>query len=131
MLARGMLLTSAVVGCCNSGHDIAASFYEQGAETVTMVQRSHTYVVSSEHGLPAWLNGYYEENGPPTEDADIMFTSLPVNVVEQYHIESTKGVYVRRCLSIVAESGRRRTRRRSTASRRPASRSTATRAACS
>jgi len=80
-----------VVGCCNSGHDIAAGFYEYGAET-TMVQRSHTYVVSSEHGLPGWLNGFYEENGPHVDDADIMFTSLPINLVEAFHIESTKKI---------------------------------------
>ena len=35
-----------VVGCCNSGHDIAQDFYEHGAR-VTIVQRSSTYVMSS------------------------------------------------------------------------------------
>jgi len=80
-----------VVGCCNSGHDIAADFYEKGVDT-TMVQRSSTYVVSSEHGLPGWLNGFYQEGGPAIDDADILFTSLPVHMVEEFHIEATKKI---------------------------------------
>lgn len=80
-----------VVGCCNSGHDIAAEFYEHGADT-TIVQRSSTYVVSSKHGLPAWLNGFYQEGGPPIDDADLLFTSLPIELVGEFHLESTKKV---------------------------------------
>jgi len=80
-----------VVGCCNSGHDIAADLYEHGVDT-TMVQRSSTYVVSSEHGLPGWLNGFYQEGGPAIDDADILFTSLPIKLVEAFHIESTKKI---------------------------------------
>jgi len=80
-----------VVGCCNSGHDIAADFYENGVDT-TIVQRSSTYVVSSEHGLPGWLNGFYQEGGPAIDDADVLFTSLPITLVEQFHIESTKKI---------------------------------------
>ena len=80
-----------VVGCCNSGHDIAAEFYEHGADT-TIIQRSSTYVVSSKHGLPAWLNGFYQEGGPPVDDADILFTSLPTELVGEFHLESTKKV---------------------------------------
>ncbi|KAK4051477.1 hypothetical protein OIO90_004691 [Microbotryomycetes sp. JL221] len=80
-----------VVGCCNSGHDIAQDFYEHGID-VTIVQRSHTYVMSSEHGIPGLLNGYYEENGPPLENADMMLQSLPVDLLEEYHIEATKRI---------------------------------------
>ncbi|KAL7008598.1 hypothetical protein EMMF5_001860 [Cystobasidiomycetes sp. EMM_F5] len=80
-----------VVGCCNSGHDIAAQFYEYGADT-TIVQRSSTYVVSSKHGLPAWLNGFYQEGGPPIDDADILFTSLPTELVAEFHKISTAKV---------------------------------------
>lgn len=65
-----------VVGCCNSGHDIAHDFYEQGAET-TIVQRSSTYIMSSEHGLRILFEGLYEENGPPVDDADLIFHSIP------------------------------------------------------
>ncbi|MCJ1228592.1 hypothetical protein MMC12_005253 [Toensbergia leucococca] len=45
-----------VVGCCNSGHDIAQDFYEHGYD-VTMVQRSSTYVMSSKEGLDVLLGG--------------------------------------------------------------------------
>lgn len=51
-----------VVGCCNSGHDIAQDFYENGYD-VTLVQRSSTYVMSSEAGLQVLLGGLYEEGG--------------------------------------------------------------------
>ena len=51
-----------VVGCCNSGHDIAQDFYENGYDT-TIVQRSSTYVMSSEHGLEGLLGGLYAESG--------------------------------------------------------------------
>ncbi|GAA5955765.1 hypothetical protein JCM3765_001845 [Sporobolomyces pararoseus] len=82
-----------VVGCCNSGHDIAADFCESGLDT-TMVQRSHTYFMSSKHGIPGLLKGVYEEGGPPTDDADIMLTSLPINVLEQFHVQATKDIAV-------------------------------------
>lgn len=72
-------------------HLQAAEFYEHGADT-TIVQRSSTYVVSSKHGLPAWLNGFYQEGGPPVDDADILFTSLPTELVGEFHLESTKKV---------------------------------------
>lgn len=48
---------------------VAEDFWEQGAD-VTMVQRSSTYVASSKHGVPAWLDGFYEENGPSVDDAE-------------------------------------------------------------
>ncbi|GAA5931049.1 flavin-containing monooxygenase [Sporobolomyces koalae] len=82
-----------VVGCCNSGHDISADFCESGLE-VTMVQRSHTYFMSSEHGIPGLLKGVYEEGGPPLDDADIMLTSLPINVLAEFHVEATKQIAI-------------------------------------
>lgn len=51
-----------IVGCCNSAHDIAQDFYEQGAE-VTMVQRSSTLVISSEHGMDVMLSSEFYEGG--------------------------------------------------------------------
>lgn len=69
-------MNAVVVGCCNSGHDIAHDFYEQGANT-TIVQRSSTYIMSSENGLRILFEGLYEENGPSVEDADILFHSIP------------------------------------------------------
>ncbi|OZJ03213.1 hypothetical protein BZG36_04538 [Bifiguratus adelaidae] len=71
-----------VVGCCNSGHDLAQDFYEQGAD-VTIVQRSSTYVMSTKQGLPILNKGTYEEGGPPTEVADLMFHSVPNHLQAQ------------------------------------------------
>lgn len=73
-----------VVGCGNSGHDIAQDFHEQGAD-VTMVQRSSTYVMSSEKGIPVFFAGLYEEGGPPTEDADLMFAAFPFPLIGTLH----------------------------------------------
>lgn len=51
-----------VVGCCNSGHDIAQDFYENGYDII-LVQRSSTYVMSSNQGLDVLLGGLYDETG--------------------------------------------------------------------
>jgi cation diffusion facilitator CzcD-associated flavoprotein CzcO len=77
-----------VVGSGNSGHDIAQDFYEYGAD-VTLVQRSGTYVMSSENGIAVLFAGLYEE-GPLVEDADLMLSSFPFPVVGQLHVGATK-----------------------------------------
>jgi cation diffusion facilitator CzcD-associated flavoprotein CzcO len=80
-----------VVGCCNSGHDIAQDFYENGYD-VTIVQRSSTYVMSSKAGLDVLLGGLYDQNGPPTEDADLTFMAIPNAVLKRNHIDATKEI---------------------------------------
>jgi hypothetical protein len=80
-----------VVGCCNSGHDIAQDFYENGYD-VTLVQRSSTYVMSSKAGLDVLLGGLYEEGGPPLEDADLTFMSIPNAIMKRVHVDATKEV---------------------------------------
>lgn len=70
-----------VVGSCNSSHDICQDFYEKGYH-VTMVQRSSTCVISSEAILKIGLAGLYEENGPPVEDADTIFWSIPATIMK-------------------------------------------------
>jgi putative flavoprotein involved in K+ transport len=80
-----------VVGCCNSGHDIAQDFYERGAR-VTMVQRSSTYVMSSENGIKVLFAGVYEEGGPPVEDADLIFASIPYPLLADMHRDATKTI---------------------------------------
>ena len=80
-----------VVGCCNSGHDIAQDFYEHGYD-VTIVQRSSTYVMSSKEGLDVLLAGLYEEGGPPTEDADLLFMSIPNAMLKRMHVDATKEI---------------------------------------
>lgn len=65
-----------VIGACNSGHDIAQDFHEQGAD-VTLVQRSATYVMSQVHGIPTIFGSLYYEGGPPLEDADLLNAGYP------------------------------------------------------
>jgi cation diffusion facilitator CzcD-associated flavoprotein CzcO len=77
-----------VVGSGVSGHDIAQDLHTTGAH-VTLVQRSSTYVVSSEHGISALFGGLYAQDGPPTEDADLLFASLPYNLLAQIHVGLT------------------------------------------
>lgn len=85
-----------------------ASFAEQGADT-TMVQRSSTFVVyvhphppsfspsnnpprTSESILKFGLEPLYMENGPSTEDADLLFASVPnkLNEAGRVLISATK-----------------------------------------
>ena len=80
-----------VVGCCNSGHDIAQDFYEHGYE-VTIVQRSSTYVMSSEAGIDVLLGGLYAEGGPSTDDADVIFMSIPNAMLKRLHVDATKEI---------------------------------------
>ena len=51
-----------VVGCCNSGHDIAREYLEHRYD-VTMVQRSSTFVVTVESVVDVALSGLYCEDG--------------------------------------------------------------------
>lgn len=69
-----------VIGCCNSGHDIAQDFYEQGAKPI-IIQRSTTCVINSEVGLKVNTRGLYEEGGPKTETADLIFQSMPIKLL--------------------------------------------------
>ncbi|KAL9004760.1 MAG: hypothetical protein Q9188_002444 [Gyalolechia gomerana] len=88
MVPEGQRKRAIVVGCCNSGHDIAQDFYEHGYD-VTIVQRSSTYVMSSKNGLDVLLGGLYEECGPETEDADLLFMSIPNAMLKRMHQDAT------------------------------------------
>jgi cation diffusion facilitator CzcD-associated flavoprotein CzcO len=77
-----------VVGCCNSGHDISQDFFEKGYD-VTMVQRSSTCVITSKSILNIGLKGLYDETGPPVEDADVAFWSIPSPVLKNIHKDVT------------------------------------------
>ena len=76
-----------IIGTGNSGHDIAQDLHSAGARA-TLVQRSPTMIVNIEPSaqLPYAL---YEE-GPPTEDCDLITTSMPLSLVRQGHIAITK-----------------------------------------
>ena len=51
-----------VVGCCNSGHDIAQDYHEHGYD-ITMVQRSSTLVATSQSLIDVEMQGVYSEDG--------------------------------------------------------------------
>ncbi|KAJ4368433.1 hypothetical protein N0V83_006790 [Neocucurbitaria cava] len=78
-----------VVGCCNSGHDIAQDFYEKGYD-ITIVQRSTTCVISSTAICDIGLKGLYDEDAPPTEDADMFLWSIPSELFKKQQIKVTK-----------------------------------------
>jgi putative flavoprotein involved in K+ transport len=83
-----------VVGACNSGHDIAQDLYEAGAD-VTMVQRSSTYIMSQEHGIPAIFGANFREDGPPTEYADLLASAFPWPLVLEAAVELTKDTAIK------------------------------------
>jgi len=80
-----------VVGCCNSGHDIAQSYFENGYD-VTLTQRSGTYVMGSDNGMDVLMKGVYDEDGPALEDADVMFMSNPIAVFKRYQIGAAEEI---------------------------------------
>lgn len=73
-----------VIGSGNSGHDICAALWEEGAD-VTMVQRSSTLVARSETLMDVVLGGTYSEAavqaGVTTHKADMMGASLPYKLL--------------------------------------------------
>ena len=86
---RGKGKKAVVVGSCNSGHDIAQDYYENGYE-VTMMQRSSTCVISSKSITNIGLKALFSEEGPPVEDADLALWSLPGEVFKAQQIKVTK-----------------------------------------
>jgi hypothetical protein len=85
--SQGQNKRAIVVGCCNTGHDIAQDLYENGY-SVTVIQRSSTTVVSAET-FRGNISPLYGEDGPPTEDADILFHSIPNAVLKRMNIDLT------------------------------------------
>ncbi|RYP27850.1 hypothetical protein DL767_007498 [Monosporascus sp. MG133] len=77
-----------VIGSCNSALDIVQDFYENGYD-VTIIQRSTTAVMSSK-AVMGLLGGLYSENGPPTEDADLLGWSVPSEVAKAQHIDANE-----------------------------------------
>ncbi|KAJ5388068.1 flavin-binding protein [Penicillium cosmopolitanum] len=80
-----------VVGTGNSGHDISENFCQNGAE-VTMLQRSGTYVLTLDKGVFILHEGMHCENGPPTEQSDIVGESLPFPVQFALNIDMTQRI---------------------------------------
>jgi cation diffusion facilitator CzcD-associated flavoprotein CzcO len=95
-----------VVGCCNSGHDIAQDFYEKGYD-ITIVQRSTTCVISSESICEIGLKGLYDEDAPPTADADLFLWSIPSELfkIQQIKVTAKQGEADRKLLDGLAAAG--------------------------
>ncbi|WP_216892303.1 flavin-containing monooxygenase [Nocardia alni] len=66
-----------VVGAGSSAHDIAQDAYENEASSVTMVQRSPTYLFSQRNGVPMQFGRYYSHDHLPIEDADLLASVNP------------------------------------------------------
>ncbi|RAL16074.1 flavin-containing monooxygenase [Aspergillus homomorphus CBS 101889] len=88
-LARPQAKKAVVVGACNSGHDIAQDYYEKGYD-VTIVQRSSTCVISSASITDIGLKGLFDEDSPPTEDAELYLWSLPWEVLKAQQVKITR-----------------------------------------
>lgn len=71
-----------VIGTGNSAHDIAQDLWSSGAE-VTMVQRSPTLVTNIEPS--AQLAYALYDEGPPTEDCDLIATAMPTPLARKSH----------------------------------------------
>jgi cation diffusion facilitator CzcD-associated flavoprotein CzcO len=67
-----------VIGTGNSGHDVAQDLYENGAEAVTIVQRSATCVVSL---VPSGTLVYALYSEGPVDDMDLITASIPYPVL--------------------------------------------------
>ena len=76
-----------MIGTGNSGHDIAQDLHSSGA-SVTLVQRSPTLIVNVEPS--AQLAYALYDEGPPTEDCDLIATSMPFSLVRKSHILLTE-----------------------------------------
>ena len=76
-----------VIGTGNSGHDIAQDLCSSRAQ-VTLVQRSPTLVVNIEPS--AQLAYALYDEGPPTEDCDLIATSMPFALARKSHIALTE-----------------------------------------
>jgi len=86
--AHGESKRAIVVGACNSAHDIAQNYYENGY-SVTMIQRSSTFVISSQANVNS-LAPLYGQDSPATEDSDILMLGIPNPVIKRMNIDSTK-----------------------------------------
>ncbi|KAJ3520841.1 hypothetical protein NM688_g9105 [Phlebia brevispora] len=70
-----------IIGACNSAHDIASDYVEHGVD-VTIFQRSSTFVMSVKEAIPRLLKPLYWQGGPPTEEADRLFASMPIRFMK-------------------------------------------------
>lgn len=95
-----------VVGSNNSGQDLSVNLVEHNWD-VTQVQRSETYVMSTDSVEKILLAGLYSEDGPPTEDADLIFNSVPnyVHVPHQKKVAEQIAEFDRDMLAGLRKAG--------------------------
>jgi cation diffusion facilitator CzcD-associated flavoprotein CzcO len=75
-----------VIGTGNSGHDIAQDLHSNGV-AVTLVQRSPTLIVNVEPS--AQLAYALYDEGPSTEDCDLLATAMPLALARKSHAALT------------------------------------------
>ena len=71
-----------VVGAGNSSVDICQDLVFRGAQSVTMLQRSTTAVVSDKYLAATFGNAFPE--GKPTYYSDLSFAVLPIGLLEEF-----------------------------------------------
>jgi hypothetical protein len=76
-----------VLGCGNSGHDIAQDLYASGAN-VTMIQRGPSLIVSIEPSAQIPYMLYDEDRS--TDECDFITTSMPMPLTKKAHRQFTK-----------------------------------------
>lgn len=81
-----------VIGSNNSAHDICEDLWENGAAEVTMVQRTSTHVLRSETMLADLLSSYCEGSKYSTDDADLLFASVPYKILHKAEIPVYKRI---------------------------------------
>jgi cation diffusion facilitator CzcD-associated flavoprotein CzcO len=79
-----------VIGTGSSAHDIAQDYCHAGAE-VTLLQRSSTCVISIKPGA-SLVYGLYREDGPATEDCDLVVAASPIPLLAELHKDLTKQI---------------------------------------
>jgi cation diffusion facilitator CzcD-associated flavoprotein CzcO len=94
-----------VIGTGNSGHDIAQDLYISGANSVTIMQRGPTCVLSLDPSAVISYSVYTDED--PVEDVDLMVSALPYPLlVETYKwITKRTAEYDRNLLDKLKEIG--------------------------
>ena len=72
-----------VIGSNNSGFDICQDLWEQGAGSVTMIQRTGSMIVSSKSVLEYGLFLFSEDPQYHHEDADLLLTTTPYRILAE------------------------------------------------
>ncbi|KAL9931450.1 hypothetical protein V8E36_009736 [Tilletia maclaganii] len=84
-----------VIGACNSGHETAQEWnvvWLSDAASITLVQRSSTYIVSFDSVINILFGRLYAEDAPPekpcpsTDDCDLLFQWTPIPLLKELNV---------------------------------------------